>query len=222
MIQLRGVSKIYARRPDPIYALRDLDFDVADGEFVAVRGASGCGKTTLLNLVGGLASPTSGTVVVAGEDLTAMSASGRADFRSRKLGFVFQLFHLLPYLTVVENVAAAARHGSDGRQRAKTLLERFGLADRLEHRPAELSVGQRQRVAIARAVINEPALILADEPTGNLDPASAKEVLDLLAEIHRDGATILLVTHEEQAAQRAQRTVDFPLQEGVLVAEAKV
>jgi putative ABC transport system ATP-binding protein len=222
MIHLRAVSKIY-RRPDGlVHALDNLDLDVAPGEFVAVRGPSGCGKTTLLTIIGGLAMPSSGEVLVAGTELTALSSAARAEFRARKLGFVFQMFHLLPYLTVLENVAAAAIQPKGARQRATELVERFGLADRLRHRPAELSVGQRQRVAIARALVNRPSLILADEPTGNLDAASAEDVLSLLAEVHREGATLVLVTHEERAAARAQRIIELGLPAAQLVNPAVV
>ena len=209
MIHLEDVCKVYTTSDGPVHALDGVSVDVAQGEFVAVRGPSGCGKSTLLMIAGGLAVPTSGRVVVAGEDLVACSPSARARFRAEKIGFVFQMFHLLPYLTVLDNVAAAARaeQRSEARTRAMKLIEQFGLTDRLRHRPAELSAGERQRVAIARAMVNRPQLILADEPTGNLDPKSAATVLGLLAEFHRDGGTVLLVTHEEQAAGYAQRTI---------------
>ena len=220
MIHLRDVCKAYQRSEGPVLALDNVSLDVAPGEFVAVCGPSGCGKTTLLNLVGGLASPTSGRVEVAGADLAAMTSAERAEFRAHNLGFVFQLFHLLPYLTVKENVAAAAVEQSDALRRAGQLLERFGLGDRLTHRPAELSAGQRQRAAIARALMNRPRLILADEPTGNLDAASGAEVLALLGEVHREGATLLLVTHDERAAARADRVVEFARQGGSLVKAA--
>jgi len=210
MIHLKEVRKTYERREGPVHALAGIDVEVAPGSFVAVRGPSGCGKTTLLSIIGGLARPSSGRVVVAGEDLGAMSAAGRARVRAEKSGCVFQMFHLLPYLTVLETVAVgqvSGANGGDARTAARQALERFGLGDRLGHRPAELSAGQRQRVAIARALINRPPLILADEPTGNLDPDSAKEVFDLLADFHAGGGTVLLVTHAEHTASRAQRTV---------------
>ncbi len=209
MIHLEDVCKTYPTSNGPVHALAGVSLDVESGEFVAVRGPSGCGKSTLLMIVGGLGMPTSGRVVVAGEDLPAVSPAQRARFRGRSIGFVFQMFHLLPYLTVLENVTAAAlpEQREAARDRAAELLEKFLLADRLRHRPAELSAGERQRVAIARALINRPKLILADEPTGNLDPESATAVLDLLAGFHRDGGTVLLVTHQEQAAGYAGRTV---------------
>ncbi len=209
MIHLSGVTKTYPTAAGPIHALAGVDLEVRPGEFVAVRGPSGCGKSTLLMIVGGLAAPTSGTVHVAGEDVVGMSAGARAEFRARRIGFVFQLFHLLPYLNVLDNVAVAAIPGERqaARARAGELLERFGLGARLTHKPGELSAGERQRVAMARAAINRPALILADEPTGNLDAESAREVLELLAAMQRDGGTVLLVTHDAQAARYAGRTV---------------
>jgi putative ABC transport system ATP-binding protein len=205
MIHLEKVSKIYPRPGGPVHALRDVTHDVAPGEFVAVRGPSGCGKSTLLTIIGALGMPTSGRVTVAGKDLLAMSPAERVGFRARQVGFVFQLFHLFPYLTVLQNVAVAQVAGD--RKLPRDLLERFGLADRLGHYPAELSAGERQRVAIARAMVNRPPLLLADEPTGNLDPDSSAGVLRLLRDFHQQGGTVLLVTHEEQAARQAGRTV---------------
>lgn len=209
MIHLENVSKVYRTVDGPVHALSEVSMDVAEGEFVAVRGPSGCGKSTLLMIVGGLALPTSGTAVVAGEDLPGSSTAARARFRAGRIGFVFQMFHLLPYLTVSDNVAAAALPGgrATAAGRAAELLGEFQLSHRLRHRPAELSAGERQRVAIARAMINRPQLILADEPTGNLDPDSTAMVLGLLADFHRQGGTVLLVTHQQQAAEYAGRTV---------------
>jgi len=209
MIHFEDVSKVYRTANGPVNALSGVSIDVAPGEFVAVRGPSGCGKSTLLMLSGGLAIPTSGRVVVGGEELPKISPAARAEFRARRIGFVFQMFHLLPYLSVVDNVAAAALPGeqAEGRQRAVELLEKFHLSDRLKHRPGELSAGECQRVAIARALINRPQLILADEPTGNLDPESATGVLDMLADFNRSGGTVLLVTHQEQTAAYAARSV---------------
>jgi putative ABC transport system ATP-binding protein len=217
MVHFHDVSKIYRTADGPVRALAGVSLEVRQGEFVAVRGASGCGKSTLLMIAGGLAKPTSGHVTVAGEDLPALSPAARARFRAQRIGFVFQLFHLLPYLTVLENVAAAAPAGrvAAARARAAELLETFHLAHRLRHRPAELSTGERQRVAIARALMNRPQIILADEPTGNLDPDSAAGVLELLADFHRDGGTVLLVTHQGDAARSAQRTI--LLRDGAIV-----
>lgn len=209
MIQLENVSKVFATPRGEVRAVDDVALRVDEGQFVAICGPSGCGKSTLLSLVGGLALPTAGRVVVAGQEISQMSASERAAFRADHLGFVFQLFHLLPYLSVLDNVLVAATPATraTARQRGSELLERFGLGDRLSHRPGQLSVGQRQRVAMARALLNRPRLLLADEPTGNLDPANAAALLDLLSEYQREGGTVLMVTHEAYAAQRAQRTV---------------
>jgi len=209
MIPLVNASKVYRTANGPVHALSGVSLAVARGEFVAVRGPSGCGKSTLLLIVGGLGRPTSGRVVVAGEELTGASPAALARFRARQIGFVFQMFHLLPYLSVLENVVAAVPGGQQAgaRARASETLHKFHLANRLRHRPGELSAGERQRVAIARAMINRPPLILADEPTGNLDPGSAEGVLGLLADFHREGGTVLLVTHQQQAANYAQRTI---------------
>jgi putative ABC transport system ATP-binding protein len=209
MIQLEGVSKTYQTADGPVRALSGVSLNVAKGEFVVVRGPSGCGKSTLLTIVGGLGTPTSGRVRVAGENVLAMSSSVRARFRAERVGFVFQMFHLLPYLTVLENVVAAAPSGrqAHARRRAEELLKSFHLGERLRHRPPQLSTGECQRVAIARAMINQPDLILADEPTGNLDPENSAGVLDLLAAFGHEGGTVLLVTHQETAAGYAQRTI---------------
>jgi len=219
MIRLEQVSKVYSGPDGPVHALSEVNLEMEPGEFVVVRGPSGCGKSTLLTIVGGLGNPTSGRVRVAGEDLGDMSPAARARFRARHIGFVFQMFHLLPYLTVLENVLVAATPSTvpQARSRALELLDRFQMLDRQAHRPAELSTGECQRVAIARAMINRPSLILADEPTGNLDPDNAEIVLQLLAGFHREGGTVLLVTHQHVAAHYAQRTV--LLRAGRIVAE---
>ncbi len=205
MIQLESVSKVYHTSNGDVRAIDDLTLHVARGEFVAVRGPSGCGKSTLLSLIGGLTQPTSGQVVVDGGDLGRMSSAQCAAFRAEHLGFVFQMFHLLPYLNVLQNVLVAADSGK--KQQARELLDQFRLGERLTHRPSELSAGERQRVAMARALLNGPSLLLADEPTGNLDPDNARGVLDLLVDFHTGGGTILLVTHEDFASERAQRTI---------------
>ena len=209
MIHLEEVTKTYKTSDGPVHALGGISLDVEPGEFIAVRGPSGCGKSTLLTIVGGLGMPTSGQVSVAGEDLVRISPAARARFRARRIGFVFQTFHLLPYLTVLENVMAAALPGdrAAARQRAEETLSQFQLADRIRHRPPQLSIGECQRVAIARAIINDPPLILADEPTGNLDPENSTGVLDLLSNLHDQGRTILLVTHQESAERYAKRRI---------------
>jgi putative ABC transport system ATP-binding protein len=211
MIELQNVSKVFATPQGDVRALDDATLRIEDGEFVAVCGPSGCGKSTLLSLVGGLALPTSGRVTVAGQPISELSPAERAAFRADNLGFVFQLFHLLPYLSVLDNVllAATPQTRAVAGQRAEELLVRFGLRDRLSHHPGELSVGQRQRVAMARALLNRPRLLLADEPTGNLDSENAAAVLDLLSEYQAEGGTVLLVTHEAYAAERAKRLVNM-------------
>lgn len=206
MIRLENVSKVYPSARGPVAALDGVTLEVASGEFVAVCGPSGCGKSTLLLVTAGLTSATSGKVVADDIDLGSLTSFQRAQWRGENVGFVFQMFHLLPYLSVLDNVRVAAR-GAAAVRRSAELLEQCGLAHRLSHRPDQLSVGERQRVAIARAIVNRPRLILADEPTGNLDPASAAAVLDMLAAFHREGGTVVLVTHDEAAAGRAGRIV---------------
>ena len=209
MIELADVSKVYDTGEGEIRALDHLSLEVKAGEFAAVRGPSGCGKSTLLALVGGLAPPTSGRVVVNGQVLSDMSPAERASFRAASIGFVFQMFHLLPYLSVIDNVLVAAPDGKGEslRGRANELLATFGLDARRTHLPSQLSIGERQPFAMARALLNEPKLLLADEPTGNLDEENASAVMNWLAEFHSAGGTILLVTHEEHAAGYAQRTI---------------
>jgi len=208
MIHLENVSKVYHQAGREVRALDQVNLSVAASEFVAVRGPSGCGKSTLLLTVGGMIRPTEGRVLVDGQDLYALSARQRAELRAEKIGFVFQMFHLLPYLNVLENVLAPTFAGARvSRQQALDLLDRLQLTERLTHRPAELSTGERQRVALARALLNRPAILLADEPTGNLDPDNAAQVMDCLAEFHHEGGTVLLVTHEPFADRYAQRVV---------------
>lgn len=209
MVQLENVSKMYQGPGGPVRALDGVSLRIAAGEFVAIQGASGSGKSTLLLAIGGMARPTQGRVVVAGSDLYALSPQERARFRAAKLGFVFQMFHLLPYLSVVENVLipTLAKAAEGARERARELLDRFGLSHRLAHRPSELSIGERQRAAMARALLNRPAILLADEPTGNLDPDNARQIMGYLAEVHRQGTTVLVVTHEELTSRYAQRTI---------------
>jgi putative ABC transport system ATP-binding protein len=209
MIQLDGVTKHFPTIGGQVQAIDGVNLDVRDGEFVAIQGPSGCGKSTLLSLVGGLAVPTAGRVIVAGCEVSALSSAARARFRTEHVGFVFQLFHLLPYLNVLDNVliAAPGRVRPGPREEAARLLDRFGLSDRLSHVPGQLSVGQRQRVAMARALLNRPRLLLADEPTGNLDTDSAAALMAALAEFQHGGGTILLVTHDRQLAERADRVV---------------
>lgn len=211
-IRARGLTKRYVIGGSAVEALRDADLEVAAGESIALVGPSGSGKTTLLNLVGGLDVPTSGRVVVDGYDLAAFSRDELARYRRRTVGFVFQAFRLLPHLTARENIALPLLLAGTDRAAAETrggeLLERVGLGARARHRPAQLSAGEQQRVATARAVAQEPKVLLADEPTGNLDAAAASELLGLFEELRsQDGLTLIVATHNPDVAARADRVV---------------
>jgi len=209
MLKLDQVSKVYTSHHQEVRAVDQISLDIQAGEAVALQGPSGCGKTTMLLMSGALLRPTSGTVLIEGNDPYALSANQRSAFRARHVGFVFQQFHLVPYLNVRQNILTAnvpARR-ADAQQRADELIQQFRLEARAKHVPAELSVGEKQRVALARAVFNQPALVLADEPTGNLDPDNARIVLDALRQYADDGAAVLIVTHDPVAAARAHRIV---------------
>ena len=219
LVELTGVTKCYGPAPPagvagPPPVLDGVSLTVRAGASVAVVGPSGCGKSTLLNLLGGLDRPTSGQVRLEGRDLAALDEAERAAVRNRRLGFVFQLHHLLPQCTVWENVLvpvlAAGPAGPEHQDRARRLLQRVGLGERMDYRPGQLSGGERQRVAVVRALINEPALLLADEPTGSLDRAASDALADLLVELNeRDGTTLILVTHAEGLAGRMARRLDL-------------
>ncbi|MEE9391755.1 MAG: ABC transporter ATP-binding protein [Planctomycetota bacterium] len=201
------------RRGDVVEALKPCDLKIAAGDHLAIVGASGSGKSTLLLLLGGMLAPTSGKVVVDDQDLYAESAARRAAYRQEKVGFVFQSFHLLPYLSALENIQLPLwlKGWSNERQRARAeeLLAKVGLADRGNHKPSELSVGQRQRVALARVLANDPEIVLADEPTGNLDPEQAELVSEFLAELPQQGRTLIVVTHDPTLAARAPRRLEL-------------
>ncbi len=209
MIRCDEVTKIFRKNGSEVTSLDRFTAEVAEGEFVAVRGPSGCGKTTLLLTLGGMQRPSDGSVQLGGRDLYALSPAERAGLRSSEIGFVFQMFHLVPYLDLLGNVllACPGKPSAEVRRRAGGLLDELGLADRASHRPGELSAGERQRLAVARALLNRPKLILADEPTGNLDPENAAEVIRHLAEFHRGGGTVVLVTHGASADAHADRTL---------------
>jgi putative ABC transport system ATP-binding protein len=211
VIELAGVRKVYRTGSLEVEALRGISLTIAQGEYVAVMGPSGSGKSTLMHILGCLDVPTSGMYWLAGEDVGVMDEIELAEIRNRRVGFVFQQFNLLPSLTALRNVemplAYAGVSRDRRRRRATEALERVGLGDRLAHRPGELSGGQQQRVAVARALVTDPALLLADEPTGNLDSSASEEVLALVAELHRQGRTVVLITHEADIARRAQRIV---------------
>jgi len=220
VFDIQRLTKTYTRSRQQVHAIKDISLTVDSGSFVAVTGPSGSGKTTLLLSLGGLIQPSAGNVNYGNQDLYALSASRLATFRNRTIGFVLQTFNLVPYLTAVENVMLPmlpqGRNGTDPTQRAMELLDTLGLANRKDFRPRELSVGQQQRVAIARALANEPDVILADEPTGNLDPSLADEILDVLEDLNKNRSkTVVLVTHSPQAACRAGMVLK--LREGTLV-----
>jgi putative ABC transport system ATP-binding protein len=220
LVQVRDVHKVYARGSERIDVLKGLDLDVPAGEFLALMGPSGSGKTTLLNLIGALDKPTSGQVIVDGRDLTRASARELAGWRAQHVGFVFQFYNLLPVLTAARNVELplllTGLSRGDRRKHVEAALGLVGLADRADHYPAQLSGGQEQRVGIARAIVNDPTLILCDEPTGDLDRQTAGEILDLLAALNqRYGKTVIMVTHDALAAERAGRVLH--VDKGLLV-----
>jgi putative ABC transport system ATP-binding protein len=211
MISVRDISRLYKVGAETIYALRSISLDIHKNEYVALMGSSGSGKSTLMNVLGCLDTPTGGKYFLNGVDVSVMSDNELAEVRNRQIGFVFQTFNLLPRSTALENVALplvyAGVSKAEREQRALRALQDVGLGDRVTHRPNELSGGQRQRVAIARALVTKPAIILADEPTGNLDSKTSYEIMALLAEIHAKGNTVILVTHEEDIARHAHRIV---------------
>jgi len=206
LVQIDNLRKEFGN----VRALDGVSFDVDSGEWIAIMGPSGSGKTTLINILGGLDTPTSGRAIVDGTDVARLDESGLTRFRAEKIGFIFQQFHLVPYLTALENVMLAQYfHSTTDEREARTELERVGLGDRLDHLPGELSGGEQQRVAVARALINHPKLLLADEPTGNLDEANEKLVLRLMGELHNEGHTILMVTHAPEIGALADRRIDL-------------
>ena len=211
LLTMRGVTKVYASGSLSVEALRGVDLDVAAGDYVAIMGPSGSGKSTLMHIVGCLDVPTAGTYELDGVEVASMTEAELALVRNQRIGFVFQQFNLLASMTALRNVELPLVYAGVPRaergERARAALARVGLADRVDHRPGELSGGQQQRVSVARALVTDPALILADEPTGNLDSVSTHDVLDLLDELHSAGRTIVLITHEADVAARAQRVV---------------
>ena len=211
MIVLGDVTKAYRTRRGPVKALDGVSLEIPEGEFVAVRGPSGSGKTTLLMVIAGMLRPSAGTVAVGQQDIYALNQQARARFRAQNIGFVFQMFHLVPYLNISENVTLAARVGDTGDRTPQVagLLDRLGLAGRATHKPAELSAGEKQRTAIARALLNRPKIILADEPTGNLDPENAGTVMKHLVDFQRGGGTVLIATHGEAADEFATRVISL-------------
>ena len=222
MFTIQDVAKIYMRRGQQVVAFQTPSLVIPRGQYVALVGPSGSGKTTLLSILGGMMSPTRGQVLLDKVSLYEQTPAERARLRGITIGFVFQSFNLIPYLSALENVQVplylAGANKEKQRERAAELLEHLGLADRLHHKPCELSAGQQQRVALARTVANNPPVILADEPTGNLDPDSRSHVLNFLDDLHRRERTIVVVTHDPTAAQRAQR--QLTLRDGVIIGES--
>ncbi len=211
LVYMRSVSKIYEVGDELVYALREVDLEIEENEYVAIMGPSGSGKSTLMNLIGCLDTPTRGSYEFAGHSVEELDADELARVRNEEIGFIFQTFNLLPRSTAASNVELpliySGMRPAERRIRVGSALSRVGLTDRAHHRPNQLSGGQRQRVAIARALVTEPSLILADEPTGNLDTKTGDEILDEFARIHNEGATLVMVTHEEEVAQRAERVI---------------
>ncbi|MFI5283964.1 MAG: ABC transporter ATP-binding protein [Candidatus Dormibacterales bacterium] len=220
LIQLESINKLYGSGDAQVVALNGFSLNVASGEMLAVMGPSGSGKSTLMNILGCLDTPTSGRYWFAGEDVSRLNETRLAHVRNRRIGFVFQQFHLLPKLSAWRNVELPLlyRNATDRRRLALEALDQVGLTNRVNHRPTQLSGGQQQRVAIARALVTNPDLILADEPTGNLDSASSRDVLAVLRELNEEGRTIIIITHDPEVAPVAKRTVH--LRDGRLVQEA--
>ena len=211
MLSLTNIHKTFQNGEEVVTALNDVSIEIKENEFVAIMGSSGSGKSTLMNVLGCLDTPNSGVYKLNGQDVASMTDDELSQVRNKHIGFIFQTFHLLSKLDAVENVKLTLRYSdtgeAEGEERALKLIERVGLTNRKNHKPFEMSGGQRQRVAIARALINKPSVILADEPTGNLDSKTSKEIMDLLTELHQQGQTIIMVTHEDEIAEYAQRVI---------------
>ncbi len=222
LVQVRDLARDYSMGRGAVHALRGVSFDVQQGEWVAIVGPSGCGKSTLLNLLGAVDTAAAGSLTIAGERIDRLSDSAATSFRLRRIGFVFQRFYLMPALSAAENIelpmAEARVPREERRSRVAELLGYVGLAERASHRPSQLSGGEQQRVAIARALANRPALLLADEPTGELDAATGLEMIDLFRRLNRDGTTIIVVTHDAQMAAAAARRIQ--MRDGAIVPEA--
>lgn len=223
VIKIRNITRDFPLGNEVVKVLKGIDLDIERGEYVALMGPSGSGKSTLMNLLGCLDTPTSGTYELNGRDVSNMTDDELAEIRNKEIGFVFQTFNLLPRTTALENVALpmvyAGASKSERTERAKQVLTDVGLADRMDHKPNQLSGGQRQRVAVGRALVNKPSIILADEPTGNLDSKTSLEIMNLFNEIHKAGNTVILVTHEEDIAENAHRIIR--LRDGMVESDTK-
>ncbi|WP_026451983.1 ABC transporter ATP-binding protein [Aequorivita capsosiphonis] len=223
VIKIRNITRDFPLGQEIVKVLKGIDLDIERGEYVALMGPSGSGKSTLMNLLGCLDTPTSGTYELNGKNVSNMTDDELAEIRNKEIGFVFQTFNLLPRTTALENVALpmiyAGASKTDRTERAKQVLTNVGLADRMDHKPNQLSGGQRQRVAVGRALVNKPSIILADEPTGNLDSKTSEEIMNLFNEIHKAGNTVILVTHEEEIAENAHRIIR--LRDGIVESDTK-
>ncbi|MGB0147131.1 MAG: ABC transporter ATP-binding protein [Flavobacteriaceae bacterium] len=223
VIKIRSITRDFPLGQEVVKVLKGIDLDIDKGEYVALMGPSGSGKSTLMNLLGCLDTPTSGHYALNGIDVSSMSDDELAEIRNKEIGFVFQTFNLLPRTTALDNVALPMVYAGYGKQqrheRAGEVLSDVGLSDRMDHRPNQLSGGQRQRVAVGRALVNKPSIILADEPTGNLDSKTSLEIMQLFDDIHKAGNTVILVTHEEDIAAHAQRVIR--LRDGVIESDTK-
>ena len=223
IIKIRNIIRDFELGQEIVHVLKGIDLDIEKGEYVAIMGPSGSGKSTLMNLIGCLDTPTSGTYILNDKDVSQMSDDELAEIRNKEIGFVFQTFNLLPRITALDNVALpmvyAGASKKDRTERAIKVLNDVGLSDRMDHRPNQLSGGQRQRVAVGRALVNKPSIILADEPTGNLDSKTGVEIMNLFEDIHKAGNTIIVVTHEEEIAAHAQRVIR--LRDGMIESDTK-
>ncbi len=223
IIEIKEIKRNFALGAETVYVLKGVDLEIAKGDYVALMGPSGSGKSTLMNILGCLDTPSSGSYVLNGKDVSKMDDGELAEIRNKEIGFVFQTFNLLPRTTALDNVALpmiySGKSKSERNKRAEEVLTQVGLSDRMDHQPNQLSGGQRQRVAIARALVNHPSIILADEPTGNLDTKTSVEIMALFDEIHRKGNTVILVTHEEDIAEHAHRIIR--LRDGVVESDVR-
>ncbi len=224
LIKISALKRNFVLGSETIYVLKGIDLEINKGEYVALMGPSGSGKSTLMNLLGCLDTPTSGTYILNGKDVSQMHDDELAEIRNKEIGFVFQTFNLMPRTTALDNVALpmvyAGYSKSERHERATEVLKQVGLADRMDHKPNELSGGQRQRVAVGRALVNKPSIILADEPTGNLDSKTSEEIMALFGEIHQNGNTVILVTHEEEIAAYAHRIIR--LRDGIIEKDERI
>ncbi|SHI69208.1 ABC transporter ATP-binding protein [Aquimarina spongiae] len=223
VIEIRGIIRNFQLGQETVYVLKGIDLDIKKGEYVAIMGPSGSGKSTLMNLLGCLDTPTAGTYILNGNDASTMTDNELAEIRNREIGFVFQTFNLLPRTTALDNVALPMIYAGASKKerttRAEEVLTDVGLADRMDHKPNQLSGGQRQRVAVGRALVNKPSIILADEPTGNLDSKTSIEIMNLFDEIHAAGNTVIIVTHEEEVAEHAHRVIR--LRDGIIESDVR-